>query len=253
MNIGIIAGIVIGSIIFLAATIIIAVVVHNKFWKIVQNMPQYKEQLDVSGKRNVADIIIIQTILGRLDEDMWKRLALNVVNYEERKIEEYKTKISTKKDLNNEKVQIKMQKYIDDFKFYCNNQIGASFVFQSVRNQTRYRQSNYVRTPYTVVNIDKTFYFSPFKLMEQYRSLNSIGLKGKDFKEAQRKLMTAELRNKIKERDNYTCRECGVFMDNELGLHIDHILPVSYGGKTEESNLQVLCSKCNGRKSNKIA
>ena len=36
------------------------------------------------------------------------------------------------------------------------------------------------------------------------------------------------------------------------GLHIDHIVPVSKGGKTVPSNLQVLCSKCNGNKSNKL-
>ena len=39
---------------------------------------------------------------------------------------------------------------------------------------------------------------------------------------------------------------------DEVGLHIDHIIPVSKGGKTIKSNLRVLCSKCNGKKSNKL-
>ena len=43
-----------------------------------------------------------------------------------------------------------------------------------------------------------------------------------------------------------------VKITEEIGLHIDHIIPVSKGGKTVESNLQVLCSKCNGRKSSKL-
>lgn len=68
----------------------------------------------------------------------------------------------------------------------------------------------------------------------------------------QRKLMTKELRKRIMIRDNYTCQMCGKYMPDEVGLHIDHIVPVSKGGKTIESNLQVLCSKCNGRKSNNL-
>lgn len=68
----------------------------------------------------------------------------------------------------------------------------------------------------------------------------------------ERSKMTKALREKIKKRDNYTCQCCGKYMPDEVGLHIDHIIPVSKGGKTEEDNLQVLCSKCNLRKSNKI-
>lgn len=64
--------------------------------------------------------------------------------------------------------------------------------------------------------------------------------------------MTPELRRRIKIRDRYTCQECGKYMPDEVGLHIDHIIPVSKGGKTVESNLQVLCDKCNLRKNNRI-
>ena len=67
----------------------------------------------------------------------------------------------------------------------------------------------------------------------------------------QRSLMTKELRNYIMVRDNYTCQICGKYMPDEVGLHIDHIIPISKGGKSVPDNLQVLCSKCNGNKSNK--
>ena len=43
-----------------------------------------------------------------------------------------------------------------------------------------------------------------------------------------------------------------LIIPDEVGLEIDHIIPVSKGGKTTPDNLQVLCSKCNRRKSNKI-
>lgn len=63
----------------------------------------------------------------------------------------------------------------------------------------------------------------------------------------QRSLMTKELRQQIMVRDNYKYQICGKHMSDEVGLQIDHIIPVSEGGKTVPSNLQVLCSKCNGK------
>ena len=37
-------------------------------------------------------------------------------------------------------------------------------------------------------------------------------------------------------------------MPDEVVLHIDHIVPVINGGKSVESNLRVLCDKCNLKK-----
>lgn len=74
------------------------------------------------------------------------------------------------------------------------------------------------------------------------------------FAKEQRVLMTPKLRDAIKERDHYTCCNCGnsTLVEPNLLLEIDHIIPVSKGGLTEESNLQTLCWKCNRSKGNKI-
>ena len=66
----------------------------------------------------------------------------------------------------------------------------------------------------------------------------------------QRALMTSKLREKIKSRDGYACRKCGISVAAEphLLLEIDHIVPVSRGGLTAEDNLQTLCWKCNRSK-----
>ena len=74
------------------------------------------------------------------------------------------------------------------------------------------------------------------------------------FAKEQRRLMTKTLREFIKKRDNYTCCNCGnsVYAEPNLLLEIDHIIPVSKGGCTNEENLQTLCWKCNRSKSNKI-
>lgn len=70
----------------------------------------------------------------------------------------------------------------------------------------------------------------------------------------QRSLMTSKLRELIKQRDNFTCKICGLSNRHEknLLLEIDHIIPLSRGGLTTESNLQTLCWKCNRAKGSKI-
>lgn len=72
--------------------------------------------------------------------------------------------------------------------------------------------------------------------------------------DGQRALMTSNLRERIKERDNYTCQKCHLSSNDEknLLLEIDHILPLSRGGITSEDNLQTLCWKCNRSKGSKI-
>lgn len=72
--------------------------------------------------------------------------------------------------------------------------------------------------------------------------------------EGQRALMTSNLREKIKERDNYSCRKCGLSIKEErnLLLEIDHIIPLSRGGITSVENLQTLCWKCNRSKGAKL-
>lgn len=79
-------------------------------------------------------------------------------------------------------------------------------------------------------------------------------LTAKAFAKEQRTLMTKKLRDYIKNRDNFTCCNCGnsTFKEPNLLLEIDHIIPVAKGGLTEESNLQTLCWKCNRSKSDKI-
>jgi len=49
-------------------------------------------------------------------------------------------------------------------------------------------------------------------------------------------------------RDGGRCRKCR----RAIKLEMDHIVPVSKGGKTEESNLQTLCQRCNRAKSRKL-
>lgn len=58
-----------------------------------------------------------------------------------------------------------------------------------------------------------------------------------------------KMRFSIYQRDGYRCRYCGRsgrFAD----LEIDHIKPISKGGKSTYDNLQTLCRRCNKEKGN---
>ena len=68
----------------------------------------------------------------------------------------------------------------------------------------------------------------------------------------QRRLMTDSLRYDVLQRDGFRCQICGATAADGYKLHVDHILPVSKGGKTEMSNLRTLCERCNMGKRDKI-
>lgn len=57
-----------------------------------------------------------------------------------------------------------------------------------------------------------------------------------------------DVRWRIFERDNFTCKHCGT----RRCLSVDHIIPKSKGGSDEESNLQTLCGRCNSIKKDRL-
>lgn len=57
-----------------------------------------------------------------------------------------------------------------------------------------------------------------------------------------------ELYYRVKLRDNYKCQHCGRQIRDSQKVYIDHVIPISKGGKNIPSNLQVLCEMCNKRK-----
>ena len=59
----------------------------------------------------------------------------------------------------------------------------------------------------------------------------------------------AGLKYEVFKRDNRTCVLCGAKAP-AVELHVDHIIPVSKGGRTTLDNLQTLCAECNLGKGN---
>lgn len=130
------------------------------------------------------------------------------------------------------------------------------FKFVMTKQQTRYRQKNYRRYSYkksVVVDSERfTFDYLVSRHDELERLTENTCTLKQFYSNKQRGLMKAPLKQLIAERDNYTCQICGKYMPDGVGLQIDHIVPVSRGGKSVPSNLRVLCSKCNEKKGNKL-
>jgi hypothetical protein len=67
----------------------------------------------------------------------------------------------------------------------------------------------------------------------------------------ERARVSNRMRFSIYERDGHRCRKCGI-SGRHHDLEIDHIIPISKGGKSTYDNLQTLCRRCNLEKGSKI-
>jgi hypothetical protein len=64
----------------------------------------------------------------------------------------------------------------------------------------------------------------------------------------ERAKVSNKMRFAVYKRDSNRCVKCG----SRNNLEVDHIMPIAKGGKTTFDNLQTLCKRCNGLKSDTI-
>ncbi len=61
----------------------------------------------------------------------------------------------------------------------------------------------------------------------------------------ERRMVDKRLRYEVMKRDGFQCQLCGRTRADGVILHVDHIIPVSKGGKSTMDNLRTLCADCN--------
>lgn len=99
----------------------------------------------------------------------------------------------------------------------------------------------------------KVFYEDDIEFAKELSIKNNRGYYiNKDFWDAkvrvERARASKKMRLSILSRDHFKCKYCG----STLNLEIDHIIPISKGGKSEYNNLQTLCHRCNINKGTDI-
>ena len=223
---------VLGAALIALLSFVIYVILKSPF-----QYPYHIIKFDVSGKRlpNIYDLI----------DNHLNKYGFNEFSQHNENVKHWKTdcqqlinKSKLKKLRKNQFEQV-----IDDAHMFC---------FKLIRKQTRYKQVNYVKSAYSVYVTTAQYSCDLKTIQQRYDALANIDFVctiSEYHSKEQRKLMTSALKKEIAMRDNYTCKLCGKYMPDGVGLHIDHIIPIKKGGKSIPSNLQVLCSKCNGKKS----
>lgn len=211
--------------------------------------PHITISFDISGKHQPVYDDYIEEWINKLPNHGYdiRQKYDDALHEWDKKCKEYLSGVLLWRNHKNEQYKEKREEILqDNYKM---------FIFEFKRKQTRYRQEDYQKYPYTIENTEHTLDLSLNELLDINEELKKIEYETTIKKwqtRDQRRLMTKELKDKIKRRDNYTCQICGKYMPDEVGLHIDHIIPVINGGISVESNLRVLCDKCNLKKGRKI-
>lgn len=153
--------------------------------------------------------------------------------------------------------------------------MGICFILRNSRNKYKNQNTIYKREIYTSKTNYNDLSNQYSSLKKNYNNLYDENEELQEFKEEveekeeikkekqRNRRVSPKMKQLVLERDNYTCQICGIsrgFLDSFipglgdfLSLHIDHINPVDNGGTgKEEDNLQVLCWRCNGKKSKKV-
>ena len=116
--------------------------------------------------------------------------------------------------------------------------------------QVKIKCTKYYTSPQGRNHYENSLYYYARELEQAFK----LSEERKDFqksKQYQRQAMSSTLRYEILKRDGFHCVLCGRGREDGVKLEVDHIVPVSKGGKTIKSNLRTLCQDCNRGKSDK--
>lgn len=257
-------------ILFLLVTIIISHIIKNYIISIVKNSSKkYNSLLKINARydfnNNLSQVYYFHEKLDskrkfdRFDYarffqetierclDNYKNL-ISMVDENQKLFKEYNSEISkisksmSKEDVYKLKVPYKIYNRVEEkifkttkLKPVLNPEFDIQIEYTSPKGRNHYE--------------DGMIY--PFNAIVKYYNNVLNKLKRQETKEYQRNLMTNSLRYDILKRDDFRCVLCGRTTDDGVKLHVDHIKPVSKGGKTKKSNLRTLCDSCNLGKSDK--
>lgn len=149
--------------------------------------------------------------------------------------------VSSKKDIH---VKVPYKKYVEyEHEYYSRLLLNPAREF-NISVEASYRTPrgrNYYHDSRT---------YDEVRIMEAMHDIENEDVR-KQSVAYQRTSMTPRMRYNVMQRDGFRCVICGRSADKDgVKLHVDHIQPVSKGGKTVMDNLRTLCQDCNLGKGN---
>lgn len=121
----------------------------------------------------------------------------------------------------------------------CRAAVRVEVSYRSPQGKNSYTKSD-------TLNFDQLV-----RALDEMRQIREVRTTSHFLRQQERMRMSAKLRAEVLRRDQSRCRMCGRTAQ-VVPLHVDHIIPVSKGGKTSLENLQTLCQDCNLGKSNRF-
>lgn len=116
-----------------------------------------------------------------------------------------------------------------------------------IRCEVRYTSPKGRNSYWRIQEWDFEGLFQELQTMRRVRSEQSTT---KFLRRQERQRVTASVRYGVLARDGHRCRVCGNTAEVEP-LHVDHVVPISRGGRSDMDNLQTLCQTCNLGKSDR--
>ena len=256
------------------AAIICAIIYSVYYDRVKKHSDRYKKLLDLNNKYNFYTFSSTITSYNQQcnSKRSFDRLDLNNVffSYIEKHLEACSTLIS------------KIDKNISTYKLYC-------YAYNNLTTSVTQESAKEFKVPFnTFINIEESIVkknkLSPqctftIRISASYTSPQGRNSYSKHYDydydqiassykevwrlisvrqsrayqvQVERAKLSDSLRYDVLRRDGFKCQICGATAQEGAKLHVDHIIPVSKGGKTELSNLRTLCDRCNLGKSDKI-
>lgn len=236
--------------------------------RVAETSSRYKATLELNNNYKFNEIRNPQLVEKRLNsKQQFDRFNFDkfFASYVEKKLEYY-TNLIVLCNENKDKLTEYREKYSTLPQLLTKDEIKTLKLPFNIYRRTEALMTKAVTlNPVTAPTVKcKIYYTSPkgqnsykncndysFSDIIKYCDLASKQLEVQSTKEYQRKLMTSAMRYSILNRDNQRCVICGRSASDGVTLQVDHIIPVSKGGKTTPENLRTLCSDCNLGKGDK--
>ena len=158
------------------------------------------------------------------------------------------------KEVRGNEIEIFGRLYLTNTRFeFLSDDLNLSKKLTCIRSCEAYGRSE-LQLNFSPKTGSGSYYLEDAQVAEAYvialtKSNNRTGTLSADGCTIQeRRQIPKEVRHAVWIRDGAKCVECQA----EDYLEFDHIIPVSKGGSNAEQNIQLLCRRCNGKKSNRI-